>query len=331
MSRMVVLAALMMGCGGSPQETTSGKAPAGSLVVQAADVVNPVAVVGGASIGEEALRQMADRTRPADGKVHTAEERKQLVDDMITDEVLFQKAIAEGLYHDQKVRKILTNLLLRQEVYGKVTNADFAEEELRAYYDEHKEEFVVPEKVQAKRVVVNIAGDEAAAKAKADKIRADLVRDPESFAKVATSVSDGPYKRRGGDLGFVAREGKPGVEPEVVERAFSQKLDVVGEPFKAGEAFHILLVVNKRDRVERSFEQMKGSVLRMVKQEKFEKLRDDYIREAKAATTIELDQKKLDGLDLTRRTRFGSDPSAPGQPGGARDGHAHGADDGHGH
>jgi hypothetical protein len=335
MSRWVVLAALVGGCGGGAKEgSTAGTSRTEvRLDLQAKGVETPLATVNGARIGEETLRHLADRSRPADGAAHTPEERAALIDDMVTEEVLFQKAIAEGLYHDQKVRKILTNLLLRQQVYGKVSNADFTEDELRAYYEAHKDQFVVPEKVQAKRVLIRITGDdEAAAKARADALYTQLKADPTAFATVATASSEGPYKRRGGDLGFVAREGKPGVEPEVVERAFEAPLDKVLEPFRAGDAFHILLVVNKRDRVERTFEQMRGSVLRMVKQERFETLRQQFIDQVKADTTIELHQEAIDAVDLSKRGRLGGRTVvAPGGEKHRHGGHDHGKDADHDH
>lgn len=323
MTRTFLMAALLVGCGGATEEgeKAGGRSVDAPSAIRS-DVAVPIAHVAGAPVGEADLLAHAARNHPANGATYTPEERARLVDEVLTDELLFQTALEKGLYHDAKVRKILVNLLLRTEVYSKVTNGDFSEDELRRYYDEHKDTFVVPAKVHARRILVRIGPDgEAAAKARAEDLHLQLKKDRTQFSKLALEHSDGSHKRRGGDLGFVAREGKPGVEPEVIAHAFDMRVDELSSPIKVGDAFHILLVVNKRDKVERSFQQMKGSVLRMVKQQRFEERRTAYIDELKKTMAIEIDQAKVDGLDLERRRDHG-----PG-PGPVE--HAHGKNDGH--
>ena len=80
--------------------------------------------------------------------------------------------------------------------------------------------------------------------------------------------SEDPYRRRGGDVGFVPKTGKPGLDPEIVDKAFAMEVEQVSEPFKTNEGYNVIYIANKRDRVERTFQQMKGSVLRKVKNEK---------------------------------------------------------------
>lgn len=325
MVRTFLALALLAGCGGQ-QSGTAPTLPAGSLDVKRA-VAEPIAVVAGAPVSADDLASHASRNRPADGRSHTKEERERLLDEVLTDEVLFQKAIQAGLYHDAKVRKILINLLLRQEVYEKVSNSDFGEEELRAYYDSHRDDFVVPEKVQVRRIVVKIGSDPAAAEARARDIYAKAKAAPTSFPALAMEHSEGPFKRRGGDVGFVPREGKPGVEPEVIARAFDLRPEEITEPFQVGDAWHILMLVNRRDRVERTFDQMRGSVLRMVKQDRFETLRKAYVEQARKEMPIEVFQAKVDAVDLERLPHaMGTPPRRPHTHGDeGEDGH----DDGH--
>ncbi len=295
------LIALLFACSSAPPASRGAATP--SLLHRA--IEEPIATVDGAPVSAEDLIRHASRNRPADGKAHTPEERQRLLDEVLVDEMLFQRAMELGLHHDPKVRKILINLLLRKEVYEKVSNADFSEEELRAYYESHKEEFVVPEKVQVRRILVKIGPDADDARAKAARLYEQVKADPDSFASVALQHSDGPFKRRGGDLGFVSREGKPGVQPEVIERAFDMEIGSVAPPFEAGGAHHILMLVNRRDRVERTYEQMRGSVLRMMKQRRFEELREAYIDALRKEKDVKIDAERAAAVDLGKLPHIG--------------------------
>ncbi|MEZ4321926.1 MAG: peptidylprolyl isomerase [Myxococcota bacterium] len=302
----LAIAAVLVGCSGSPKANGGGQgAPNDGVTLGAGpkrEVGETLAKVGSAVVGSEDFKHEASRKQPADGQALSAEERAEVLDELVTEEVLFQEALKKGLYQDSKVRKILVNLLLREEVYANVKNDDFEEAELQAYYDEHKDDFVVSEKVQVKRILIRIGPDrdDAAAKALADQLYGELQKDRRVFGELAAQHSDGPYKRRGGEIGFIDANGKPGIDDEVVSKAFEMKVDEISKPFKSGDGYHILWVVNRRDRVERSFDQMKGSVVRMVKQERYKKLTDDYIDAAKKRYAIEIDQAKVGTIELGR-------------------------------
>ncbi len=99
---------------------------------------------------------------------------------------------------------------------------------------------------------------------------------------------------------------------------------------KANSAWQILYVVNKRERVERSFGQMKGSVLRMVKQDRYKSLTENYISAAKEKLKIEIGDKKVVAIDLTRPGRP-SPPADGGSSGGAAPMKSAPGDHGHDH
>jgi len=319
---LLTLSTLALGCGGNGDKPNSKPAAQGTALTPKArkDVGEPIATVGDAVIGVEQFKHEASRKQPADGTALSPAERREVLDEIVTEEVLFQEALKRGLYQDNKVRKILVNLLLREDVYATVKNEDFEESVLTKYYEEHLNEFIVPEKVQVKRIFIRVTPerDDAASKALADKLYASLQKDPSQFAVLATENSDGPYKRRGGDIGFMPRDGKPGIDDEVVKAAFEMKVDEIGAPFKTADGYHILYVVNRRERVERSFDQMRGSVLRMVKQDRYKELTESYIDKAKKGYEVKLQDAKIDSVDLSRSGRMAAPTIPPGvkAPGG---------------
>jgi parvulin-like peptidyl-prolyl isomerase len=293
-----VLALALLGCSG---KSTSAP-PAAPPGAEGAAAGRVVARVGDGVITEEDFAAAAARTQPS-GPELTDDERKQILDKLVTEEILFQEAAAKGLYRDPKVRKIMVNLLLREEVYDDVRNAQISPDELQSYFDAHKDEFTVPEKIQVKRIFIRFGGDSNRTQDDAMALGKDLQgrikKDPTVFKDLAEQYSDDPYKRRGGDLGYVARtDGKAGVPPEVIEKAFTLPLNQVSEPFVAGDGVNLLIVPAKREAVERTFEQMKGSVLRRLKNDKFQELTDQYIAKAKSGYTVSVDDAVLKSIKV---------------------------------
>jgi hypothetical protein len=303
----LVAALSLAACSGSSGEGADAAKSGKMAPPPNAFVGTPLAKVNGMPVGSASFEQFSQRQPPADGKAYTMEEKRKILDEAITDEVLFQAAFDAGLYHDPKVRKIMINLLLREGVYGEVSNEDFTDAELQAFFEEHKEEFVVPEKVQVMRLFVAINNTRPAPEAErlANEHYAKIKANPEEFRAVATEHSDDPFQRRGGDLGYISREGKPGIPPEVTARAFDLEVGTVTEPFLAAGGYNILYVAKKRERLERTFEQMRGSVLRRMKNDRYEALSDTFVDKLREAAKVEA----LDGpLELYT-------PIPPGRPG----------------
>ncbi len=308
LSIAVVLGALAACTGGNTGPKKSEEPAVVKPAAPSADRVGTkLATVGGLPVGTAGFEMLSARKTPANGVSFSMEEKKEILDEVITDEVLFQAAFEEALYQDPKVRKILVNLLLRAEVYGNVGNEDFTEEEQRTYYAEHKEEFVVPEKRQVKRIFVAVSDSmgPAAAEKKAAEARTKVLADPETFREVAEEFSDGPFKRRGGDLGYISLDGKPGIPPEVTRNAFDLAVGEASEPFLAGGGYNIVYVVNQRERLERTFEQMRGSVLRRLKNDKFERMADEFVTKLKAKRPVQIDEAALESYDAKKEARPG--------------------------
>ena len=114
---------------------------------------------------------------------------------------------------------------------------------------------------------------------------------------------------------------KPGLQTEMVEHAFSLPVGELADPFETAEGIHILFVVNQKERLDRPFKQMRASVVRLLKQERYKELTETYIEDAKKGLDISIDDKKLEALELRPRTPRGPGGRATQAPGG--DGHAH--------
>lgn len=301
---------------------TGGAQPAGSVPsAPTEDVAGAkVADVNGLPVGTKAIDDAAHRKDPANGATYTPEEKKALADQAVDDELLFQEAFRRGIYNDPKVKKIMTSLMLRQDVYEKVTNEQFTDEQIKAAFEASKDDYIVPEKAQLRVIYIEIteARDAAAAKARADEAYAKAKANPDSFREIAEEYSDGEYAKRGGEVGYIGREGKPGVPPEVVDQAFILDQNGVSEPIQIGNGYWIANVANKRERVERTLEQVRGAVLRRLKTEQYEKLTQEILGGLREKATVAIDQAALDKWEPAAPTAAPiPGPASPLPPAGA--------------
>lgn len=311
---VLLLGSLLAACdgstAGSADGTTSSSKSSSSSSSSKADVGEVLATVNGVQIGVSDFEEAAARKTPESGDSLSAEEKQEVLDRLVEEKLLYKAALEKGLDQDPKVQKVMVNTLLREVVYANVRNSDFSDEELQAYYEANKDDFVVPEKVQIKRILIKIKDDrpDADAKAEAERLRAEVVKNPDDFKELASKHSEDPYRRRGGDVGFVARTGKPGLDDAVVEKAFTMNVGDVSEVFLSEDGYNIVTVANKRERVERTFQQMKGSVLRKVKNERLKDLYEGFVADLKTSATVDIDQAKLSSIEVSPARR----PMTPG-------------------
>ena len=305
----------------SPKSTKEQPAKSAPLenVPTAAIAGDTLAVVNGTAIAQEDFERAASRKVASDGKALNLEEKKEVIDRMVKDELLFQKAYEQKLYLDPKVKKVMLNALLREKVFSQVKNSDFSEQDLRTYFTQHKEEFTVPEKIQFSRILIKIKKDRdaLAAKAEAERIYNELKKNTDAFGETAEKFSDGPYRRRGGDVGFVSKKGKPGLPTEVVTAAFEMRKGQLSKPIETKDGFNIIRIKERRAEMERTFEQMKGTVMRKLKNEKIASLYDSYTASLLTAATVEVDEAKLESVSVKQSSRPSMGlPQQPNRQGG---------------
>ncbi len=308
---MVLFAALaaLVACGGGDTAKSatggatsdSGRSGEWPPIPSAEQIGSPIGTVDGMPIGTLEFDTMAARQMGRDGQLDDTL-RTDIVDRLVDEKLLYLEALRRGIDKDPKIQKMMVNTLLKQQVYSQVRTSEISEEDLKAYFAAHKEDFVVPEKVQIKRILIKAEDGETpeGARGRAEEILAAVKANPSDFKTLAQRHSKGPYARRGGDVGFVTPEGKPGVDPAVVAKAFTVEGNaVLDEVFETVDGFNVIYIPNRRERVERTFQQMRGSVLRKVKADKYKDLYEGYVGGLRASATISLDDAMIASYIVT--------------------------------
>jgi peptidyl-prolyl cis-trans isomerase C len=187
----------------------------------------------------------------------------------------------------------LANEYLKKEVAEKVK---VTEEEIKSYYESHKDEFKTPEMIRARHILIQAnqsasESDKKKAKEKAENIL-KKIKDGEDFAKLATELSEDPgSKSKGGDLGFIPR-GKT-VKP-FEDAVFSLK---PGEPgiVETQFGYHIIKVEEKREPAFEPFEQAKERISQKLAQERMKSTVTEFIEHSMKDAGVEIYSEKITG------------------------------------
>lgn len=252
----------------------SRRAPGGEDTASARRNPDALAQVNGAELREAELRQLI----PPDLRESiTGAEVREILDRWVETELLYQKALQEGLDRDpdlgetlrQMQRQVLADEYLQRELKNRVRVTN---EEIQAWYQQHLDEYT--QEVHLRHIVLN--SSEAAAQV------LEQVHAGTDFRALARRYSIDPSAAEGGDLGFLGKGAmNPAFEPEVFEMAPNE----VRGPIASSFGFHIVQVVERRPATEPvSFELARDEILQTLllakRQQAAREIQADLRREA---------------------------------------------------
>lgn len=217
--------------------------------------------------------------------------RSQFADD----EELEQHLRSAGLDEESLRREAERRLLMKAYASEITGNLVVDESRAREIYEERTDLFPPAEQIRAAWIVVRVLPTEGAeerksARQKIEEAAARLAAG-EEFARVAEEVSESPFASRGGDLGFFPR-GR--MLPEFDEVVFATEVGDTTPIFETPRGYNIVKVLDRRDGVRQSFEEVKtGLLMVLARDQKNERLKN-HLEELRAAATIRILDPGLD-------------------------------------
>ena len=144
----------------------------------------------------------------------------------------FDSFLTDRSISQTEARELVQSGLQQQKLYNHITRGvRFTDQDAKAYYDAHTDQFQVPAGRVASHILVPT-------KAEADQIRAEVT--PENFAEIAREKStDTGSAKQGGSLGPIQ---KGQLVPEFEKVAFSLKDGEISQPVKTQFGWHIITV-----------------------------------------------------------------------------------------
>ena len=159
-------------------------------------------------------------------------------------------------------RSMIVQRVQQNEVFGKI---GISEEEARAYYDSHRNEFTKLPTVTLREILValpadargvNVAADEAA-KQRADQLRTRVTTGGEPFDKVASEVSDAPSKANAGLIGPISLDD---LSPDLRKIVETLQPGAVSDAIRTSRGFRLFKVETSTPIEVMPFEQAREQI-----------------------------------------------------------------------
>ena len=213
-----------------------------------------VAKVNGKEINQQDVFKFLNEIDPQVAQqFNTPEGVQKIIEELINQEIIYLDAKENKIDEDQEYKDLLEEskkALLKSYALNKlISTVDPNEEELKKYYEDHKEHFKKAEARVASHILVE---DEE----KADEIFKEI-EEGLSFEEAASKYSTCPSKDNGGSLGEF---GRGQLVPEFENYAFSMDIGGISKPVKTEFGYHIIRLEDKIEEEEKSFEEVKEEV-----------------------------------------------------------------------
>lgn len=248
----------------------------------------PLATVDGKVITVGDFEKRIEKLPPY-YKALASQKKKDFLEDMIAEQLLYKEALKRGLNKDTEVkellyeakRKILVAKLI--EVDGK-KGAGISEAEINAFYEAHREDFVTPLKLRASHIQVET---EAEAKEILQKLKEGA-----DFGQLARQYSKDPSKERGGDIGYFA---KGQLMPEIEDACFKLEVGQVSDIIKTQFGYHIIKLTDKREPRAVELSEVKAAIEKELKDKVQQETFSNLIKNLKSRARIKINDKLLEG------------------------------------
>jgi peptidyl-prolyl cis-trans isomerase SurA len=219
-----------------------------------------------------------------DAAIGEIKQRNGFSDEQL-DRALEEQGLDRAAFRKQIKRELQTFSVLQYKVRSRVKASD---EDLRAYYEGHPQEFAGDEEVHVRHIFLPLPEDANAAETARVQAEGQRVlqrlKTGESFAKLAKELSKGPSAEDGGDLGWLRRGT---VQKSLEDAAFALKDGQISGIVRAGPGLHILEVEGHRRGGAKTFDEAKDEIRNRLMEQQAESYRQQYVAELKKDAIID--------------------------------------------
>jgi len=218
-------------------------------------------------------------------KLDTFETKKELLTELVNQELLYQEAKSRGIERREEVKKAVENYLrgtmVQQLILDATENVTIEAQEIESFYNEYRDQFSEPEERRVREIVVGSEQD-------AKLILISLLQGAD-FASIAREKSISSSRNKGGDLGFLKRGDKFSKFDEI---AFSVDRGEASSVFKGLDGYYIVKVEQIKEGKARLltevWDPIKETLLALKKQQKLQDLTEKLRQDAKITINDEL-------------------------------------------
>lgn len=172
--------------------------------------------------------------------------------------------------------------VLQREVFSKVAVED---NELRAYYEDHKDEYRMPSRFRLRELVLAKGAtveEQTEARKKLEAIQAEL-KGRKSFEELARLHSTSPSKATGGDLGWM---NKGFLRASIEEAAVKLKPEQVSAPIETDKDLYLVQLIALEDSPVKTFAEVKAKILEKLQEPKAQNAMEQYLANLRMRANI---------------------------------------------
>ena len=191
-----------------------------------------------------------------------------------------EKAVSsQGVNWEDFKNNIRNGILTQRVISNEVgSHLNISKEEVQKYYDAHQKDFIRPEQVALREIVVSTAGKKDSElpdlKKKADTAL-QRVKDGEDFAQIAKRLSDGSTAKDGGFLGIYKR-GELAKELEDV--VFKMKKNELTDVLDTKQGYLVLQVMEHYDEGQQPLQKVENEIMDRLYTQKMEPALREYLK-----------------------------------------------------
>ena len=202
------------------------------------------------------------------------------IQNKLADMDALEKAVTSQGLNWEDFKNNIRSHLMTQKVIGQEVGSHISipESESKKFYEEHKADFIGPESVALREIVVSTDGKKEAdlpdLKKKAETAR-KRVDDGEDFSEIAKRMSDGTTKEQGGYLG-IYKHGE--LAKPIEDKVFSMKKNGLTDVLETKQGFLILQVLEHYDEGQQSFDKVKEKIMNQLYETRMQPALRDYLK-----------------------------------------------------
>ncbi|MGO9588656.1 MAG: peptidylprolyl isomerase [Candidatus Acidiferrales bacterium] len=186
-------------------------------------------------------------------------------------------------YKQQMKNGLLTQKVIQQEVGGRM---DIGPEEIKKYYDAHKQDFVRAEQVDLSEILLSTEGktpeEIAAIKTKADDLH-KRVLNGDDFAELAKRHSEGSTAQDGGELGLYERDQ---LAPQLADAVFKLDKNGITDVIQTRTGFEILKVNEHYQAGLQPLDKVSEQITNIIYKQKMDPAMRSYLAELREESYV---------------------------------------------
>jgi len=192
---------------------------------------------------------------------------------------------AQGVNYDQWVKQLEENYLRQAVIYTEVDRTIVLDDaEIVKYYKQHQSEFVIPPEYRIKAIYLSSTNNTVSDLETKRAEISDKLKKGQSFEDLVQEYSEGP-KENGGDLGFF----KKGELDQAIEQGVEKlKIEEISDWIQAKNGWYLIKLEEKKESHQQTFDEARQDIENKLFNDIRAKKIEEYVKKLREESFIKI-------------------------------------------